>query len=274
MSRFEGKVAFITGIARGQGRSHALRLAGEGADIIGCDLCADLETVPYALATPQDLEETRAQIEALGRRAVLLQGDVREPDEMRAVVEAGVSELGRIDIVIANAGIAPMWVEEPDPFAVFVDAVAINLIGVRNSVQAAVPVLFDQGEGGSIILISSTQGLKGTGGTGQGGLDGYAASKHGVVGLMRTWANWLAPRSIRVNSVHPTGVKTPMIENESFGDFLEHSPPETTSALANLLPVDAIDPEDVSAAIAWLASDEARYVTGVALPVDAGFSVR
>jgi SDR family mycofactocin-dependent oxidoreductase len=274
MDRFEGKVAFITGVARGQGRSHAVRLASEGADIIGCDICAPVDTVPYELASEADLAETVEAVERLGRRIVVRQADVRDPEQMLAVVAAGLEELGRIDIVVANAGVAAMWVEEPDPVKVFTDTIAINLSGVRHSVRAAIPAMIDQGEGGSIILISSTAGLKGTGGTGNGGQEAYTAAKHGVVGLMRTWANWLGPHQIRVNTIHPTGVRTYMIENPAFVDYIDKSPGDVTSALANLLPVEAIEPRDVSDAVAWLAGDEARYVTGVTLPVDAGFSVR
>jgi SDR family mycofactocin-dependent oxidoreductase len=270
VQRFEGKVAFITGAARGQGRSHALRLASEGADIIACDICDQVETVLYPLASPADLQQTVGEVEALGRRIVACEADVREPDQMRAAVEAGIAELERIDIVVANAGVAAHSVEEPDPVAVFLDTIAINLVGVRNAVQAAVPVMIRQDEGGSIILISSTQGLSGAGGTGSGAGDGYVASKHGVVGLMRSWANWLAPHRIRVNSIHPTGVKTPMIENQVFADFIEQKA-EIAAGLTNLLPVEAVEPEDISAAVAWLGSDEGRYVTGVTLPVDAGF---
>lgn len=274
MSRFEGKVAFITGVGRGQGRSHAVRLASEGADIVGCDVCAPIETVPYQLSTEEDLAETVAAVESLGRRIVVRQGDVRDPEQMLAVVAAGVEQLGRIDIVVANAGVAAMWVEEPDPVAVFEDTIAINLSGVRHSVRAAVPVMVDQGEGGSIIVISSTAGLKGTGGNGNAGQEAYTAAKHGIVGLMRTWANWLAPHEIRVNSIHPTGVKTYMIENPAFVDYIGSSAGDVAGALTNLLPVEAVEPRDISDSVAWLASDEARYVTGVTLPVDAGFSVK
>lgn len=270
MGRFDGKVAFVTGLGRGQGRSHALRLASEGADIIGCDICGPVDTVLYPLATADDMAETVAQVEALGRRIVARKADVRSPEQMHEVVDAGLAEFGRIDVVVANAGIASYAVEEADPVQAFVDSIAINLMGVRHAVHAAVPTLIEQGQGGSIILTSSTQGLSGAGGNGAGGSDGYVASKHGVVGLMRAWANWLAPHNIRVNTIHPTGVKTPMIDNAIFMEYIEHFS-EVTSGLTNLLPVDAVEAEDISAAVAWLASDESRYVTGVSLPVDAGF---
>jgi SDR family mycofactocin-dependent oxidoreductase len=271
--KLQGKVAFITGAARGQGRSHALRLAAEGADIIAVDLCAQIDTVPYPLSTPQDLDETVRQIEALDRRVVARPADVRDFEALRAAFEAGYAEFGRIDIVLSNAGIAPMSVDEKDPLQTYLDTVAVNLHGTRNAVHAAVTRMIDQGEGGSIVLTSSTQGLTGRGGTGTGAGDGYVASKHAVVGLMRSWANWLAPYSIRVNSVHPTGVNTPMIMNESMAAFVAQAP-EIAAAMANLLPVDYVEPIDISNAIAWLVSDEARYVTGVTLPVDAGFTVK
>ncbi|OXM67191.1 SDR family mycofactocin-dependent oxidoreductase [Amycolatopsis sp. KNN50.9b] len=268
--KLAGKVALISGVARGQGRSHAVRLAEEGADIIGFDLCAQMATVPYALASPEDLEETIREVEKLGRRIVARQADVRDPAAIAAVVAEGVAEFGRIDIVLANAGIAPMSARDDDPAAQFLDTVAVNLAGAYHTGKAAIPTMIEQGRGGAIVLTSSTQGLSGRGGNGTGAQDGYTASKHGVVGLMRTWANWLAPHHIRVNTVHPTGVATPMVENEVIAEYLEATP-GAAEIVANLLPVPVIEPRDISNAVAWLVSDDARYVTGVALPVDAGF---
>lgn len=273
MGQLEGKVAFITGAARGQGRSHALRLAREGADIVACDICQQMDTVGYLLASPGDLEETARAVEDIGRRVVARKADVRDPDAMELVVQAGLSAFGRLDVVVANAGIAAQAVDEADPAAVFADTIAVNLTGVRNTVQSAAQAMIDQGHGGSIIITSSTQGLSGAGGTGGGGADGYVASKHGVVGLMRSWANWLAPHRIRVNTLHPTGVRTTMIDNDVMRKFLDENP-SVVGALSNLLPVDALEPEDVSNAVAWLAGDESRYVTGVTLPIDAGFLVK
>lgn len=270
MRRFDGKVALITGAARGQGRSHALRLAAEGADIIASDVCAQIDSVPYPLATSEDLAQTVKEVESLDRRIVSVRADVRDAAAMAEVVRAGVAELGRIDIVVANAGVAPHSVDEADSLRVFQDTLAINLHGVRHTVAAAAPIMIEQGDGGSIILTSSTQGLSGAGGTGTGASDGYVASKHGVVGLMRSWANWLAPHHIRVNSVHPTGVDTLMVNNDTFRAFLAQSA-DIAAGLTNLLPVPALEAADISNAVAWLASDEARYVTGVTLPVDAGF---
>jgi SDR family mycofactocin-dependent oxidoreductase len=271
--KLEGKVAFITGAARGQGRSHAIKLASEGADIIAVDICDQIATVPYPMSTPEDLKETVRAVEALDRRIVASQADVRDPAALNAAFESGFAELGRVDIILANAGIAPQSVDEKDPMQAYLDTIAVNLTGVRNAVHAAVPHMIEQGTGGAIVLTSSTQGLSGRGGNGSGAMDGYVASKHAVVGLMRSWANWLAPYSIRVNSVHPTGVNTPMIVNDAMTAFLNQSP-ELANALQNLLPVPMVEPIDISNAIAYLVSDDARYVTGVTLPVDAGFIVR
>src|SRR4051795_4082092 len=281
MGRFEGKTAFITGAARGQGRSHALRLAGEGADIVAVDRCAGIETVAYALATPADLAETARLVEERGRRVVTAQVDVRAPAGRAAAVRRGVEELGGLDVVLANAGIG-MMDRAADPRDAFRDQLDVNLTGVWNTVQATAPVLVEQRRGGAIVLTSSAFGLTGRGGSGRGGDDGYVASKHGVVGLMRTFATWLAPHGIRVNCVNPSGVATPMVLNPAVealfgggaGTAADSEPVKPAADVANLLDVTLVDPEDVSAAVAFLASDEARYITGVALPVDAGMLVR
>jgi SDR family mycofactocin-dependent oxidoreductase len=274
MGKLEGKVAFITGAARGQGRSHAIRLAKEGADIIAIDLCQQVETVPYPMSTPEDLAETASQVEALDRRIVSAQADVRDISALRAAVSDGVSQLGRVDIVLANAGILNVSLDaDVDQDAVFRDVVDINLTGVYNTVVAAAPIMLEQGDGGSIVITSSTQGLTGRGGDGSGAMSGYNAAKHGVVGLMRSFNHWLAPHNIRVNTVHPTGVNTPMIVNEATAKVFE-ARPEVADAISNLMPVELIEAIDISNAIAWLVSDEARYVTGVTLPVDAGFTVK
>ncbi|WP_299953250.1 mycofactocin-coupled SDR family oxidoreductase [uncultured Modestobacter sp.] len=274
-SNHEGKVALITGAARGQGRSHAVRLAEEGADIIAVDLCAQIGSVAYPMATPDDLAQTAKEVEALDRRIVTRQADVRDMAALQAAVDEGIAELGAVDIVLANAGIAPQLTSDPDPDheQAFRDVVEVNLFGVRNTVHAAVPSMIDKGQGGAIVLTSSTQGLTGRGGDGSGGMDGYAAAKHGVVGLMRTYANWLAEHKIRVNTVHPTGVQTPMIENDEMTAYMEANP-GISAALENLMPVESVEAVDISNAIAWLVSDHARFVTGVTLPVDAGFTVK
>jgi SDR family mycofactocin-dependent oxidoreductase len=274
MGKLDGKVAFITGAARGQGRSHALRLAQEGADIIAVDLCAQLESVKYPMGTEEELAETVAQVEALDRRIVSSVADVRDAGALRAAVTEGVAQLGGVDIVLGNAGILSHTADEDvDHDALFAEVVDINLTGVWNTVRAAAPIMIEQGRGGSIVLTSSTQGLTGRGGNGSGWITGYSAAKHGVVGLMRSFAHWLAPHNIRVNTVHPTGVNTQMIMNEELGRVFEKDP-EGAAALQNLMAVETIEPIDISNAIAWLVSDEARYVTGVTLPVDAGFCVK
>ncbi|AMM18912.1 3-ketoacyl-ACP reductase [Frondihabitans sp. PAMC 28766] len=272
MGNLEGKVAFITGAARGQGRSHALRLAKEGADIIAVDIAAQIDTVPYPMSTPEDLHETVSQIEALDRRIVAIQADTRDYQALVDAAAKGVAELGPIDIILANAGIAPQG-GTGDDAQTFRDVVETNLFGVYNTVKAAVPSMIEKGQGGAIVLTSSTQGLSGAGGDGTGATSGYTAAKHGVVGLMRTFANWLAPQMIRVNTVHPTGVNTPMVMNDAMQKYLADNP-GMSDALKNLLPVEIVQPIDISNAIAWLVSDEARYVTGVTLPVDAGFTAR
>lgn len=198
---------------------------------------------------------------------------MRDLAELARVVAAGTAELGHIDIAIANAGIAPLGSPEPDAATMFRCVVEVNVIGVWNTVMAAVPSMIDIGEGGSLVLVSSTHGLRGTGGDGTGAMTGYTASKHGIVGLMRTFANWLAEHNIRVNTVHPTGVATPMVENQVMADYMT-ARPQTIEAARNLLPVGLIEPIDISNAIAWLVSADARYVTGVALPVDAGFNAK
>jgi SDR family mycofactocin-dependent oxidoreductase len=274
MGKLDGKVAFITGAARGQGRSHAIRLAQEGASIIAVDICRDLPTVPYPLGSAADLKETVNQIEALDRRVVSAVVDVRDPAAVRAALAEGVAELGGVDIVLPNAGIlGDLANADSDQDQYFREVIDINLTGVWNTISAAAPIMIEQGRGGAMVLTSSTQGLTGRGGNGTGALSGYCAAKHGVVGLMRTFANWLAPHNIRVNSVHPTGVDTPMIMNEAVGAMIEANP-ELAGALANLMPVQVIEAIDISNAIAWLVSDEARYVTGITLPVDAGFCVK
>ncbi len=267
MGKLDGKVAFITGAARGQGRSHAVRLAQEGADVIAVDLCAQIDTVAYPMATPEDLEQTVKEVEALDRRIVAVQADVRDLAAMEQVVADGVAQLGRLDIVLANAGIAPMGAEE-DPARAWQDVIDVNLTGVWNTIRAAAPVMVEQGDGGSIVITSSTAGLKGIGGDSGGG-QGYTAAKHGVVGLMRTFANTLAQHRIRVNTVHPTGVNTPMVVNEVMQRWLAEDP-TIAGAMSNLLPVEMIESVDISNAILFLVSDDGRYVTGVTLPVDAG----
>jgi (+)-trans-carveol dehydrogenase len=274
--RVEGKVAFITGAARGQGRSHAVRLAQEGADIIAVDAMKDIETVPYPMATEDDMAETVRQVEALGRRIVTAHADVRDFDSLKEAVDAGVAELGHLDIVSANAGILSFGsVEELDE-ATWGQMIDINLSGVWRTVKAVVPVMVQQGTGGSIVLTSSVAGLRAYGGVGH-----YVSAKHGVVGLMKTLAQELAEHRIRVNSVNPTQVDTEMVQHQAMYDLfspdVEHPTKDdfaTASGETILLPIPWVESIDVSNAVLFLASDEARFITGVALPVDGGVLVK
>jgi (+)-trans-carveol dehydrogenase len=278
MGRVEGKVAFVTGAARGQGRSHALRLAQEGADIIAVDIEDQIDSVPYGMATPDDMAETVRQIEALDRRIVATKADVRDFDQVKAAVDDGVAQLGRLDIVAANAGIASFGRSEELSEETWRDMLDVNLTGVWHAAKAAIPHIRAGGNGGSIVLTSSTAGIEP-----YENLSHYTSAKHGVVGLMRTLAVELAPDFIRVNSVHPTSVNTDMIHNaamyELFAPDMEASA-RTKESLAdryqamNALPIPWVEPVDISNAVLFLASDEARYITGIMLPVDAGSTTK
>ena len=271
--RVEGKVAFITGAARGQGRSHAVRLAEEGADIIAIDICQQIDTVPIPMSTPEDLEETAAQVKALGRRIVTAQVDVRDFDALKESVDEGVRQLGRLDIVVANAGLAAAGNEiHKMEKELWQDSIDVNLTGVWHTAKASVQHLIDGGRGGSVVLTSSVGGLKAYPNVGN-----YISSKHGVVGLMRTMAVELAQHSIRVNSVHPTQVNTPMLLNDMtfrmFRPDLENPTAEDMapiSQMMNALPIPWVEAVDISNAVLFLSSDEGRYITGVTLPIDAG----
>ncbi|EPQ75726.1 3-ketoacyl-ACP reductase [Mycobacterium marinum] len=262
-----GRVAFITGAARGQGRAHALRLARDGADVIAVDLCDQIASVPYPLGTAEELATTVKLVEDTGARIVASQADVRDREALAAALQAGIDELGQVDIVVANAGIAPMQSGDDG----WRDVIDVNLSGAYYTVEVAIPTMIEQGRGGSIVLISSAAGLVGISSADAGAI-GYAASKHALVGLMRVYANLLAPHSIRVNSLHPSGVDTPMINNEFIRRWLADLVAETGSGpgAGNALPVQILQADDIAGALAWLVSDEARYITGVALPVDAG----
>ena len=273
MGSLDGKVAFITGVARGQGRSHAVRLASEGANIIGIDICADIPSNGYPMAHRDELDETIALVEAAGGKMVGAVADVRDYAAVNAALATGVEYFGRLDIVCANAGIATMAFREltiEEELEQWTDVLDVNLVGAFHTAKAAIPHLLAGGRGGSIVFTSSTAGLRGFGGLQGGGL-AYAASKHGIVGLMRTLANALAPESIRVNTVHPTAVNTMMAVNPAMTSFLENYPGGVGPHLQNPMPVGLLEPEDISAAIAYLVSDSGRYVTGVTFPVDAGF---
>ncbi len=266
--RLAGRVALVTGAARGQGRSHAVRLAAEGADIIALDDCSPVASLDYETATPDDLTTTARLVAEAGGRVTTAAVDVRDAEGMAAAVADGVAELGRLDVVVANAGVCAIrrW-DEVEP-TVWDTVVGINLTGVWNTCVASLPHLVEAGRG-SMILISSTAGLKG-----QPFLTAYVAAKHGVVGIMRSLANELASKHIRVNTLHPTGVDTPMLNamgglTERIGD--DHG---IGALFRNSLPVDLIRAEDVSDAVVFLASDESRYVTGLTMTVDAGAAAR
>lgn len=271
--RLEGKVAFITGAARGQGRAHAVRMAQEGADIIAVDICKQIDSVLIPLANPEDLAETADMVKNLDRRIYTAEVDTRDFDALKAAVDAGFEEFGRLDVIVANAGIGNGGqtldkTSEPD----WDDMIAVNLSGVWKTVKAGVPHIIEGGRGGSIILTSSVGGLKAYPHTGH-----YVAAKHGVVGLMRTFAVELGAQNIRVNSVHPTNVNTPLFMNEPtmklFRPDLENPGPEDIKVIGQMmhtLPIGWVEPEDIANAVLFLASDEARYITGVTLPVDGG----
>jgi (+)-trans-carveol dehydrogenase len=271
--RVEGKVAFITGAARGQGRAHAVRLAQEGADIIAVDICKQIDSVQIPLSTPEDLAETADLVKGHNRRIYTAEVDVRDFDALKAAVDAGVEQMGRLDIIVANAGIGNGGATlDKTSESDWTDMIDVNLGGVWKTVKAGVPHILAGGRGGSIILTSSVGGLKAYPHTGH-----YVAAKHGVVGLMRTFAVELGAQNIRVNSVHPTNVNTPLFMNEGtmklFRPDLENPGPDDMKVVGQLmhtLPIGWVEPEDIANAVLFLASDEARYITGVTLPVDGG----
>ncbi|BBX43819.1 mycofactocin-coupled SDR family oxidoreductase [Mycobacterium simiae] len=271
--RVAGKVAFVSGAARGQGRSHAVRLAQEGADIIALDVCGPIENLAYPHSTPEDLAETAEQVKQLDRRIVTAQVDVRDYDRLKTALDSGVAELGRLDIIVANAGVGTdgrkLHKIRED---VWQDMIDINLTGVWHTVKAGVPHILSGGPGGSIVLTSSVGGRKAYQNTGH-----YVAAKHGVIGLMRAFAVELGQHMIRVNAVLPTQVSTTMVMNDNTyrlfrPDLADPGPDDFApiSQMMHTLPIPWVDPIDISNAVLFFASDESRYVTGVSLPVDAG----
>jgi len=278
MGLLDGKVALVTGAGRGQGRSHALRLAAEGADVIAVDIAAnDVETITYPLAGEDDLDATVKDVERMGRRAVKAVADVRSLSELQRAADAGLSELGQIDIVCANAGIGSWAVSWEMTEQQWKDMIDINLTGVFNTVRATLPSMVERGEGGSVVLTSSTAGLRAYANTAH-----YTAAKHGVIGLMKVLAQEAGPHRIRVNAVCPTTVRTPLVINDStFELFAPHLENPTEDDVRepfeslNILPgVAWIEPGDVSDAVVFLCSDAARFITGIALPIDAGNIVK
>jgi (+)-trans-carveol dehydrogenase len=278
MGMLDGKVAFITGAARGQGRSHAVRLAAEGADIIGVDALRDYTTIAYPMGTKDDLDETARLVEKAGRRMIARTADVRDRQALTDAVAEGISVFGKLDIVAVNAGICPpgarLWHIPPQEWD---DVIGVNLTGAFNTLAAVVPPMRAAGNGGSIIVTSSGAGLKGV-----QNLAGYNASKWGIIGLAKTLANELAKERIRVNVLCPGTVGTPMItaNEKQFAIFrpdLEHPTLEDcVPAFEALMPMGEkwLEPEDISEALVFLASDRARYITGTVLPVDLGSNNR
>jgi SDR family mycofactocin-dependent oxidoreductase len=268
MSTLDGRTVVITGGARGQGRQHAVTLAQHGADIAIIDAPTGLRNVPYPLGTPEDMTETVKLVEAEGRRCLAFQADVRDHEAMAKIAADVFGAFGCIDIAVANAGIATGGGSALDlPVVAWREVIDVNLSGAWYFCQAVIPYIIRGGRGGSVVITSSAAGLRG----GPGWVH-YTASKHALVGLMRALAHELAPHKIRINTIHPTGVATPMIVNPWFQTLASQSP--EVKRTTNLLDVELLDPVDISNAILWLVSDEARYVTGVTLPVDAGTLVR
>jgi SDR family mycofactocin-dependent oxidoreductase len=270
----EGKVALITGAARGQGRAHAVRLAADGADIIAIDICADIAAVNYPMASEDDLAETVKAVEAAGRRIVARKADVRDYAALSEAFGSAYAELGRLDIIVANAGVIRLGPESEDFLADWSDVLDTNLTGVFNTLRVGVPAIREGGRGGSIVITSSTAGLLGLQNLSAASL-AYTASKRGLVGLMESYARVLAPEWIRVNTVHPTGVRSGMTQNSAAAALQAQAAAGRQNVMStqNLLPVAILDAEDVASAVAFLISDEARHITGVQFPVDAGLNI-
>jgi len=275
----EGKVAVVTGAARGQGRSHAVRLAEEGADIIAMDICAQIDTVPYPMSTPEDLAETVKLVEKFGRRIIATETDVRDGKAVTSAVDEGVKEFGRVDIVVANAGITSYVAAEKMDEDSWANTIGTNLTGVWHACRAAMPHMIEAKRGGSLVLICSSAAH-----IGFANLSHYSAAKGGVVGLMRSLASELGPHMIRVNTIHPTTVATPMAQNDATyelfiggtlgasanGVTITQDVIEDAFKTMNSLPIPWIEPIDISNAVVFLTSDMGRYVTGTQLTVDAG----
>jgi SDR family mycofactocin-dependent oxidoreductase len=263
--RYEGKVAVVTGAARGQGRAHAVRLAEEGADVIVLDVCAPLPTIKYQGSTPDELAETAKTIEGMGRRVVAREVDIRDLEALEAAITEGVAELGRLDVVVGNAGICSagkLWELTPEEFRTMID---VNLIGTWHTLKVTVPILIEQGTGGAIVLTSSVAGLRGLPFFGH-----YVASKHAVTGMANSLANELGQYNIRVLTIHPNGVRTEMTTGDpSMNEFLQEYP-MLGPIFMGTLPIDMAEPEDIAATVAFLASDEARCMTGSQVAIDLG----
>ena len=276
--RIEGKVAFITGVARGQGRAHAVRLAEEGADIIGIDICAQIDGIRYPMSTPEDLAETVELVEKLGRRVITGVADVRDRASMATVLEEGLTQFGRLDIVVANAGVMPAFGREDQDqdrrlWQICLD---VLLTGAMNTVELTYPRIVAGGAGGSVVLIGSMSApnpMIRTEATHTLGLLAYSAAKAGLVNLARNYASLLASDSVRVNIVQPTSTNTKMINNEMMAEFWA-SASAADRGRSHALPVLQVEPEDIANAALWLASEESRFITGSTVSVDAGASLR
>lgn len=270
----EGRVAFITGAARGQGRAHAVRLAREGVDIIGIDICENISTMTYDNATWDDLKETQRLVEKEGQKAVIKKADVRDYEGLKSAFEEAYAEFNRLDIIIANAGIVRMAMDD-DLVQEWRDVLDTNLSGVYYTLRVATDKIREGGRGGSIVMTSSTAGLRATAAI-VGAGNAYAAAKRGLVALCQNFALELAPERIRVNTIHPTAVNSGMTDNATMKAMIEMARAGGKTAISgmeNALPIDMLEPEDIANAVAWLVSDEAHYVTGINLPLDAGFAL-
>jgi SDR family mycofactocin-dependent oxidoreductase len=276
MGQLDGKVAVISGAARGQGRSHAIRLAQQGADIVALDICRDIDSIDYPNASADDLKETVKQVEGVGRRVLAHEVDVRDATAVAKAVDQGFAELGRIDIVLPQAGIVRLGEDPEDAPQLWQDVLQTNLTGAWHVARAAIPHIRAGGRGGVIVFTGSTAGVRPTANEHVGAL-AYTASKWGIVGMMKQLAATLAKDSIRVNAVHPTGVASGMTMNAAMAAVAEAAAAggsEGLAAMQNAMPIQILQPEDISDAVAFLVSDEAKWITGVSLPVDAGFSIR
>jgi NAD(P)-dependent dehydrogenase (short-subunit alcohol dehydrogenase family) len=254
-----------------------VRFAEEGADVIGVDICADIPGTGYALSTKQDLDETVAAVEKLDRRMVAGVGDVRDRDSLATVFKAGIAELGRLDFVLANAGIMPSFGERANEFRAWQDCLDVLLTGVMHTIEVTYPRLIEQGDGGAIVITSSMAAVQPMMRTEKGKTLGnlaYSAAKAALVNLMRNYASSLAEHDIRVNAVQPTGVNTPMINNDTVQGHFATADPQDNLALVNAIGVPVVEPADISNAMLWLCSDEGRFVTGSAVRVDAGANLR
>jgi SDR family mycofactocin-dependent oxidoreductase len=271
----EKKVAFITGAARGQGRAHAVKLASKGMNIIGMDICADIPSMDYPNATEDDLLTTVKQVEAAGGDIVAAKGDVRSFDDLRRVLRLGLDRFGRVDVLLANAGIIRLS-PDGDRDQVWTDIIDVNLTGVWRTIEVVLPAIQAGGRGGSVVITSSTAGIKGFA-SGKAGAQAYTAAKRGLVGLMQVLANEYASEKIRVNTIHPTGVVSGMTQNPAMAKLMAQAAAggqTSISQMVNALPIDILQPENIADAVAWLVSDEAAYITGIQLPLDAGLTVR